>query len=148
MKHHVECSPLPQMIRFCCFQYKSTGRSNHIVSVFQRRVKPCRRPRTPCRSCPWRAAVRSPPQTLQQKPQTPPPFLLLTTEDSPKYIHTRLVQQERRRTHLLLTGDCHTGSETLKRTRRVCATEAVFLSFLYVNLSDDIVKCECENCRG
>lgn len=40
------------------------------------------------------------------------------------------------------------GSETLKLTGTVCATAVIFLSFLYVNLSNDIVLSECENLIG
>lgn len=50
--------------------------------------------------------------------------------------------------YLLPTRDCHIGSETLKLTRTVCATAVIFLSFLYVNLSNDIVLSECEDLIG
>lgn len=60
------------------FSIKAQSDLTIITSVFQRRVKQCRRPQTPCRTSRWRPTVRSPPQTPQQNPQTP---LLLTTEE-------------------------------------------------------------------
>lgn len=72
-------------------QYKSKVRPNYAVSVLQRRVKQSRRPQTPCRSSRWTPTARWPPQTLQQKPQSPLPSQLLTTEEH-RTVSDRLLQ--------------------------------------------------------
>lgn len=50
------------------------------LSLFQRKVKPYRRPQRTCRSSQCRTIMRRNLQNLHQKFQTPPPSQLLTTE--------------------------------------------------------------------